>query len=131
MPKDVESAIVNDEANYNKKTKSIAMPKHNDTDLSERGIASAIAEIGDSSKIDISAINSFDQASQTRDQLYQLLDMMGDDPTVAAVLETYAEDATEYNERGEIVWSESDDANVNKYVTFLLKSLKVDKNIYK
>lgn len=131
MPNEIDSAIIDDEANYNKKTKAVVSPKHNDTDLAERGIASAIAEIGDSSKIDISSINSFDQASQSRDQLYQLLDTMGDDPTVAAILETYAEDATEYNERGEIVWSESDDANTNKYVTYLLKSLKVDKNIYK
>lgn len=131
MPNEIDSAIIDDKANYNKKTKAVVSPKHNDTDLAERGIASAIAEIGDSSKIDISSINSFDQASQSRDQLYQLLDTMGDDPTVAAILETYAEDATEYNERGEIVWSESEDANTNKYVTYLLKSLKVDKNIYK
>ena len=103
MPENINSAIIDDESNYNKKTKAVPTPKHGDTDLAERGIASTIAEVGDSSKIDISAINSFDQASQTRDQLYQLLDMMGDDPTVAAILETYAEDATEYNERGEIV----------------------------
>jgi len=131
MPNEIDSAVIDDEVNYNKKIRPIPKPQQSDTDLAERGIASVIAEIGDSSKIDISAINSFDQASQTRDQLYQLLDTMGDDPTVAAVLETYAEDATEYNENGEIVWSESDDANVNKYITYLLKSLKVDKNIYK
>ena len=56
---------------------------------------------------------------------------MAQDSTVAAILEIYAEDATETNERGEIVWSESSDPNINKYITYLLKSLNVDKNMYK
>src|SRR5574344_1267370 len=56
---------------------------------------------------------------------------MGEDVTVAAVLETYAEDATEYNDQGQIVWAESNDANIAKFVSFLLDSMNVDKNIYK
>lgn len=126
-----ETAIVQDDSLYNKKIKSIPKPQHNDADLTEMGIASRIAEVGNSGNIDTAAINSFTQISQTRDQLYQLLDSMGDDPTVAAVLETYAEDATEYNENGQIMWVESDDANIGKYITFLLESMKVDKNAYK
>ena len=76
-------------------------------------------------------IDSFTQISQTRDQLYQLLDTMGDDPTVAAVLETYAEDATEYNDQGDIIWAESDDPETSKYINYLLKALQVNKNAYK
>lgn len=90
-----------------------------------------IANLGDSASIDISSLNTFTQLSQNRETLYQVLDTMAQDSTVAAILEIYAEDATETNERGEIVWSESSDPNINKYITYLLKSLNVDKNMYK
>lgn len=90
-----------------------------------------IANLGDSASIDMSSLNTFTQLSQNRETLYQVLDTMAQDSTVAAILEIYAEDATETNERGEIVWSESSDPNINKYITYLLKSLNVDKNMYK
>lgn len=90
-----------------------------------------IAELGDSSSIDITTINSFSQLSQSRETLYQVLDTMAQDSTVSAILEIYAEDATEQNEQGETVWVESDDPNIAKYVTFLLNSLNVEKNIYR
>ena len=90
-----------------------------------------IANLGDSASIDISSLNTFTQLSQNRETLYQVLDTMAQDSTVAAILEIYAEDATETNERGEIVWSESSNPNINKYITYLLKSLNVDKNMYK
>lgn len=90
-----------------------------------------VANLGDSASIDISSLNTFTQLSQNRETLYQVLDTMAQDSTVAAILEIYAEDATETNERGEIVWSESSDPNINKYITYLLKSLNVDKNMYK
>lgn len=90
-----------------------------------------IAELGDATSIDITAINSFSQLSNSRETLYQVLDTMAQDSTVAAILEIYAEDATEQNEQGQTVWVECDDANISKYINFLLKSLGVEKNIYK
>lgn len=90
-----------------------------------------MAELGESASVDISALNTFTQLSQNRETLYQVLDTMAQDSTIAAILEIYAEDATETNERGEIVWSESSDPEINKYITYLLKSLNVDKNMYK
>lgn len=90
-----------------------------------------ISELGDSTSIDISSINSFAQLSQSRETLYEVLDTMARDSTVASILEIYAEDATEQNEQGQIVWVESSDANIAKYVEFLLNSLNVEKNIYK
>ena len=48
-----------------------------------------IAELGDSSSIDITAINSFSQLSQSRETLYQVLDTMAQDSTVSAILEIY------------------------------------------
>lgn len=90
-----------------------------------------LAAYGESSAIDITSINSFAQLSQSRETLYQVLDTMAQDSTVASILEIYAEDATEQNEQGETVWVESSDANIAKYVKFLLNSLGVEKNIYR
>lgn len=90
-----------------------------------------LAAYGEASAIDITSINSFSQLSQSRETLYQVLDTMAQDSTVASILEIYAEDATEQNEQGETVWVESSDANIAKYVKFLLNSLGVEKNIYR
>lgn len=89
-----------------------------------------IIAAGSSSVIDIGAFNSFEQLSQNRETLYQVLDTMAEDPTIASMIEIYAEDATEVNDVGQIIWSESSDPKINSYITFLLKSLNVDKNIY-
>lgn len=90
----------------------------------------AIAENGDASVVDINRLNAFTQISNSRETLYDVLDTMSQDSTIAAVLETYAEDATETNEQGDIIWCESSDSKILKYVTFLLNSLNVDKHIY-
>ena len=55
---------------------------------------------------------------------------MARDSTIAAVLETYAEDATETNEQGDVVWCEASDDKILKYITFLLDTLNVNKHIY-
>lgn len=112
------------------KIKAVPKPTTSMTDLASLGIASEIATIGQVSKVDISELNSFTQIAQSRDQLYKALDTMGDDPMVAAILETYAEDATEYNEKGDIVWAVSDDANISKYINFLLQSIQANKHAY-
>lgn len=83
------------------------------------------------SNIDIAKIQSFTQASQTRETIYQLLDTMAEDSSIAAILETYAEDATEADDRGNIVWVESDNDDIVKYITYLLNSIQVNKHIYK
>jgi ribosome-associated translation inhibitor RaiA len=55
---------------------------------------------------------------------------MAQDDTIAAVLETYAEDTCEPNDKGQIVWCESSDGNVGNYVNYLISSLNIDKSIY-
>lgn len=85
----------------------------------------------DSSRIDAASINSLTSVSQRRDELYSLIDSMSEDTMLAAALEIYVEDVTEKSDKGRIVWAESDDPLIQKYVNFLLDSLNVDKNIYK
>ena len=98
-----EDAIIRDDSFYNKKIKSVPAPDNNKSGVLSPGVASNIATVGQSSQVDISTLNSFSNIAQGRDQLYKILDSMGDDPTVAAVLETYAEDATEYSDSGSII----------------------------
>ena len=90
----------------------------------------SIVEGGESASVDISKINAFTQITNNRETLYETLDIMAQDSTVSAVLETYAEDATEPNEQGDIVWAEASDPKILKYISFLLASLNVNKYIY-
>lgn len=85
----------------------------------------------DSNQIDINSISSFTQVSRNRNELYDTLDYMSQDTTLASVLETYSEDATEMNESGDIVWAESSTPEITKFVTYLLNSLNVNKNVFK
>lgn len=62
-----------------------------------------ILNAGTSGSLDLTVINNFSTVSQSREELYKLLDMMSQDSTVSAILETYAEDSVEYNDQGKIV----------------------------
>lgn len=80
--------------------------------------------------LDISKLEGFSTVSQTRESIYKILDSMGNDSMISSILETYAEDTVESNDKGRIMWCESSDANVSKYVTYLLDSMNVDKHLY-
>lgn len=82
------------------------------------------------SSLDVTKISSFLNVSQTRDNIYSTIDSMSQDSTLAAVLETYAEDSVEPNDKGQLMWCESTNEDINKYVTYLLKSLNINKNLY-
>lgn len=91
----------------------------------------ALIAAAQENKLDIAKLESFSQISQNRNQVYTLIDTMAEDSTVAAVLETYVEDATEVGINGHIIWAESLDPKIAKYVTYLLDTMNVDKHAYK
>lgn len=128
---DNEKAIINDKNAYNKKIKPIPKPQP-EIGLDKVDITDKIIEeiAGETSTVDLATLNSFTQVATNRNQLYNVLDLMGQDSIIASVLETYAEDATEYNDEGRIVWAESKDAEIGKYVNYLLKTMQIDKNAY-
>lgn len=126
-----EKAIIEPGNLLDKKAKAVPMP---DADIgvdTDQHIYDEIIIAGDSSHLDISKIEEFTRVSQKRDEVYALLDSMCNDATIAAVLETYAEDSTERSEEGDIVWAEASDSKVSSYVNYLLASLGINKNIYK
>lgn len=127
----VDSAFVQDDELYNKKIKSEVVPdRKRDIDL-DKTLYSNIIGAAASSQFDINSFNSLSQTATNRNELYNMIDSMCEDGTISAVVETYAEDATERNENGDIVWVESSKPEVAKYVEFLLDSLNVNKNIFK
>lgn len=126
-----DTAFVHDDDLYNTKIQPVSVPqKEIGIDLNNT-VMSNIADTIETSQFDVNALNSFTQVSRSRNEIYNVLDDMGNDSTLAAVLETYAEDATETNDQGNIVWCESPDADASAFVTYLLNALNVDKNIYK
>lgn len=126
-----QSAFVDDVNIYNKKTVAVPRPELQMGVDTTQSFYQNIIRQGESNAIDMTAFESFFRAARGRDEIYSLLDVMSEDSTIAAILETYAEDATEYSESGHIMWAESGEADVAKYINFLLESLNVDKNAYK
>lgn len=124
--------IINQESpDLGKKITPIPKPEVNIGIDTKNAFYDNIVNSGEAHAIDISEISSFAQISNSRETLYQVLDTMGEDPTISSMLEIYTEDATEASDTGKIMWAESSDPDIAKYVEFLLKSLGVDKNIYR
>lgn len=125
------SVIVRDEEIYNKKSKPVPTPdKKKDIDL-DGAFYENIIDGSINNVLDINSFTSLTNTAQNRNELYNVYDNMCQDGTISAVIETYSEDATERNDKGQIVWVESDDAEVGKMVEYLLDTLNVDKNVYK
>ena len=80
--------------------------------------------------LDISALERFTSISNSRDQMYQMIDSMAQDSSVSSILRTFTEDVCDPNDNGHIVWCESQDPKVSKFVNYLLNVMNVDKNIY-
>ena len=83
-----------------------------------------------SNAVDINSLQTFSSVARTRESVYQVIDTMCQDSTIQSILETYTEDVTQPNENGAIVWVDSADTRVSKYVSFLIDSLGIDKHIY-
>lgn len=127
----LETSFEEDDSLYNKKIEPQTVPKPQiGIDLNNDLIYNII-DATQVEQVDISKLQSFTTVSRNRNELYDTLDFMAQDTTLASVLETYAEDATEMNDSGDIVWCESDDGDISKYITFLLNSLGVNKHVFK
>jgi len=96
----------------------------------ENTLTSNIVNQAINSNVDISKLEGFSTVAQTREQIYQMIDTMAQDPILSSYLKTISEDAVEINDSGKIIWCESEDSRVAKYVTYLLDSMNVDKNAF-
>lgn len=126
-----QSAFAEEPNLYNKKIEAIPKPETILGVDNKQSFYQNIINEGTNGAIDMSVFENFFTAARGRDEVYSLIDVMSEDSTISAILETYAEDATEYNEEGHIMWAESADPKVSAYVNFLLDSMNVDKHAYK
>lgn len=101
-----------------------------DIDLDKK-IVDNIIDAGLVGGLDVGSIENFTSLSNSRSQLYQLLDTMGQDSAVSSIIRTYAADACDPADSGHIMWCEADDPKISKFVNYLLNVMNVDKNIYK
>lgn len=93
-------------------------------------LADNIIEAGLSRQLDISALENFTSVSNSRDQMYQLIDTMAQDSSVSAILKTYAENVCEPADNGHVIWCESNDPKISKFVNYMLNVMNADKNMY-
>ena len=92
--------------------------------------ASNLVEGAITNQVDLSVLDNFLTTAQNREALYNLIDTMGEDSLINSIIESYAEDATQRNADGRIIWIESNDPKVQDYGQYLLDVLQVDKNAF-
>ncbi len=103
----------------------------------ELGVSTSEADLtniqvqSENSLLDASDIEQFTQLSKYRDERYQAFEEMLKDPIIAAALEMYADDATQYNTEGNIIWAESDDKVVSEAANRLLRVLGIQENAWR
>ncbi len=127
--------VIKDDAFQNIDYKNMAVPtvapsKITDIDT-DGGLYDYMSDSMDQGILDLSALESFTGISRSRDEMYNLLDLMCEDPRIAAALDIYASDVCEPNDKGQIVWCEGDDDKIVHLVSMILDNLNVDRNSYK
>lgn len=96
----------------------------------EGTIVDSILNTGLNTQFNIDELEKFTSIANSREQIYQLIDSMANDSTVSSIIRTYAEDACEPDDHGHIMWCESGDTKISKFVNYLLNVMNVDKHIF-
>lgn len=94
-----------------------------DDNLSEQLIDDTVAKL-------INNISEFRELSGNRAQKYDAFDEMEKDSVIAAALKMYADDATQYNLNGDVLWVESDDPNIALFGNRLIKVLRLNEHAW-
>ena len=124
------TAFVNDDSVYNRKINPTPKPETEIGIDTKETVVDNIIQAGTASVIDVGQIQAFTQVANTRNEIYNAIDTMSQDPLIASVLESYASDCVEPNDEGRIIWAESSDPEIAKYIQFILDTMNVDKYAY-
>lgn len=82
------------------------------------------------SQVDAGTLAPFREISSRRELQYQMYDDMAKDVIISSALDLYADDATEYNDNGDVIWAESEDPELAKTLEYLITSLKLNENAW-
>lgn len=115
----------------NTKVKVVPLPDPDIGTDTKENFLTTLVKSALSSNVDISKLEGFSTVTQSREQIYRLIDTMSEDPILASYLKVVASDSVETNDSGKIVWCESSDAKCAGYITYLLDTINVDKNAYR
>ena len=94
-----------------------------------------IEDVDGGSILDGEAIAKFRTLSSDRSEKYVAYENMLSDATIAAAIEMYADDSTQYNSRtGKVIWAESEDSDIadaaNRLIDVLQLNEKAWRHIY-
>jgi len=96
-----------------------------------KGIVDLLGELIDSGTLaDLSQLSTFRNIATDRESLYQVYDEMRNDSVIASALEMYADDATQYNRDGSVIWADSQDPNIAAFANRLIDVLDINKNAW-
>lgn len=104
--------------------------KQYDSEIDPDSSLSALLGDSDQSRMLIEGIAEFRDISHNRNEQYDAFDEMEKDATIAAALKMYADDATQYNLNGDIVWVESSNPDIAKFGNRLIEKLGINKNAW-
>lgn len=93
-----------------------------DTKTSPKDIASEESDI-----LNMNEINKFRLLKTDRSERYQSFDLMAQDSRIASVLNMYADDCTQYNQSGKVIWAESGDQNCADFANRIIDNLQLNK----
>ncbi|MBQ4543871.1 MAG: hypothetical protein IJA19_06870, partial [Clostridia bacterium] len=97
----------------------------------DEDLANSVAGGEQGSLIDVAELQKFRSLSRYRNERFAAYEDMMSDPIIAAALEMYADDATQYNDEGQVIWVESDNPDIAKAGTRLLDVLGFNKNSWR
>lgn len=111
-----------------------ATPNNNDNTRLDVDLNKTLEDIlilgGLEDRVNFSELEKFTQISNSRDYMYSQLDTMFQDASVSAIARILTENVCEVGDNGHIVWAESDDPKISKFVNYVLNTMNVDKNIF-
>ena len=96
----------------------------------DNDIATTLLEDSDVEQQILSTINKFRELSSNRNEQYDAFDEMEKDSIISAAIRMYADDATQYNLDGNVIWAESDEPNISDFANRLIDVLKLNENAW-
>ena len=114
----------------NKQMESIRIKRNNDdennlyydTRTSAKDITSDESDI-----LNMNEINKFRLLKTDRSERYNSFDLMAQDSRIASILNMYADDCTQYNQSGKVIWAESGDQDCADFANRIIDNLQLNK----
>ena len=80
--------------------------------------------------IDVTQFNKFRTLAQDRESSFKQFDIMKEDAIIAAALDIYADDATQYDSNGRVIWVESSEPDIAAFGNRLIEMFNLDRDAW-